>query len=191
MSFDLVYPHTKKFEGGYANDPVDRGGETFRGISRRHHPAWPGWPLIDAAKRSGLISVQVIDGHFADNLEMARLVESFYHQNFYHPMLRFTDRPRPVAKLFDAGVNLGVGGAVRLAQRIVETTADGVIGPLTQAAAMSFFSRRGEQEFIELFCVAQIQHYLTLAKNDPSQERFINGWIRRGLWQPLFGLSEA
>ena len=189
MSFNLVYPHTKKFEGGYVNDPVDRGGETFQGIARNFHTTWPGWHLIDAAKRAGHTSASAINNHFASNPQMTKLVEDFYHQQFYLPMTRFTDRQRPVAKMFDAGVNMGVGGAVKLAQRIVGTAADGAIGPLTQAAAAAYFSKHGEQEFIERFCVAQVQHYLDIVKRNPSQERFINGWLKRGVWQPLFGLA--
>jgi lysozyme family protein len=37
-------------EGGYANDPSDRGGETYKGISRNNFPNWKGWKLIDLHK---------------------------------------------------------------------------------------------------------------------------------------------
>ncbi len=37
-------------EGGYTNDPVDVGGETYRGIARRYNPQWEGWDLIDDTK---------------------------------------------------------------------------------------------------------------------------------------------
>ncbi len=53
MSFAEALKHTLEFEGGYANDPADRGGETFRGISRKNWPRWSGWDLIDQVKRKG------------------------------------------------------------------------------------------------------------------------------------------
>jgi lysozyme family protein len=37
-------------EGGYSNNPNDRGAETYRGISRKFHPDWRGWPIVDTAK---------------------------------------------------------------------------------------------------------------------------------------------
>lgn len=39
-------------EGGYANNPADSGGETYKGIARKFHPAWPGWKMVDDLKRS-------------------------------------------------------------------------------------------------------------------------------------------
>jgi type VI secretion system secreted protein VgrG len=43
MSWDnflKAFNTTMTFEGGYANDPDDAGGETYMGISRRYHPDW-------------------------------------------------------------------------------------------------------------------------------------------------------
>ncbi len=40
-------------EGGYANHPADKGGETYRGISRKANPNWEGWKYIDDVKRTG------------------------------------------------------------------------------------------------------------------------------------------
>lgn len=35
------------------NDPRDPGGQTCWGISRRYHPTWPGWRMVDAGTTSG------------------------------------------------------------------------------------------------------------------------------------------
>ena len=37
-NFSDAYALTSAHEGGYVNDPVDRGGETYRGIARRYFP---------------------------------------------------------------------------------------------------------------------------------------------------------
>ena len=50
MSFKKALEHTLKREGCYANHGKDRGKETYKGISRKYHPKWPGWELIDEAK---------------------------------------------------------------------------------------------------------------------------------------------
>lgn len=84
-AFENVLSHTLGFEGGYANDPADRGGETFRGISRKSWPNWPGWALIDQVKAAGLVSASAIDRRFADDAEMEKMVTDFYRDEFWKP----------------------------------------------------------------------------------------------------------
>ena len=42
-NFTQAYNLTSAHEGGYVNDALDRGGETYRGISRVYHSSWNGW----------------------------------------------------------------------------------------------------------------------------------------------------
>ena len=51
--FEKAFINTMGYEGGYVYDPDDAGGETYKGISRRYHPSWPGWRIIDKVKISG------------------------------------------------------------------------------------------------------------------------------------------
>lgn len=51
--FSHIAGDTLKHEGGYANHPADKGGETYRGITRKHNPEWSGWKYIDEVKRTG------------------------------------------------------------------------------------------------------------------------------------------
>jgi hypothetical protein len=48
--FNLFWPILHKNEGYYSNDPLDSGGETWEGISRKNNPSWSGWPIIDSYK---------------------------------------------------------------------------------------------------------------------------------------------
>ena len=48
--FDRAYAFTMGSEGEYQNDPIDPGGETWCGISRRANPDWPGWSIVDRIK---------------------------------------------------------------------------------------------------------------------------------------------
>ena len=41
-NFDEAFALTMKSEGGYANNPNDTGGETYKGVSRKNHPKWNG-----------------------------------------------------------------------------------------------------------------------------------------------------
>lgn len=51
--FSHIIPSTLSHEGGYANHKNDKGGETYRGITRKHNPNWNGWAFIDNVKRTG------------------------------------------------------------------------------------------------------------------------------------------
>ncbi|MBC7912857.1 MAG: hypothetical protein H7Y07_01930, partial [Pyrinomonadaceae bacterium] len=51
-NFDLAYKITMHNEGGYANDPQDNGGETWKGVARNFCPKWAGWVIVDRIKAS-------------------------------------------------------------------------------------------------------------------------------------------
>jgi len=51
--FSHILNDTLKHEGGYANHSADKGGETYRGITRKNNPNWQGWKYIDEVKRTG------------------------------------------------------------------------------------------------------------------------------------------
>ena len=48
--FSQAHAPVAVWEGGYANHPNDRGGETLCGIARRCHPGLVLWKLVDAEK---------------------------------------------------------------------------------------------------------------------------------------------
>ena len=50
--FLLFLPIVTRNEGLYDNDPVDPGGETCWGLTRRDEPNWEGWAVIDQVKKS-------------------------------------------------------------------------------------------------------------------------------------------
>ncbi len=189
MTFSEALKHTLEFEGGYANDPADRGGETFRGVSRKNWPHWGGWKLIDQAKGRGFKTRRAIDGFFAQNAEMEALVADFYGENFWRPFERLGLPPRIAAKLFDAAVNVGVSRAVKILQETLgglgaHLTADGKSGPLTIAAIKDVFARPGAEDgFMAGFIKRQEYFYRCLAKK-PGQEKFLKGWLRRAAWAP-------
>lgn len=71
--FYKYYPFLKQFEGGYVNDPDDSGGETYRGIARKHNPNWDGWEIVDDWKAKNgipkynfIIPIEYLDKLCAD-----------------------------------------------------------------------------------------------------------------------------
>lgn len=162
-----------KHEGGYVKDPDDLGGETYRGISRKFHPDWYGWRLIDKIKSKKIHAF--IDG---DSIELNDLVKSFYYDNFWLPIKGDEIRDSQIANLiFDFAVNAGVKRSVQIAQSVLEVEQDGIIGKQTLKA----LNEIDEEYFVVAFTVRRINFYVDSVKKRPANQKFFYGWVRRAL----------
>ena len=123
--FDQALGHVLEMEGGFTDDPYDPGGPTNRGITLKVFADWKGVPLDEKtgpalqAELRRIPEAAVRDIYFARYWAPAHCAELAAALAFFH---------------FDAAVNHGVTGAMRLLQRAVGTDADGEIGPNTRAA---------------------------------------------------------
>lgn len=156
-----------------SNDPRDPGGQTAWGISRRYHPTWPGWRLVDA----GVVARSVIEPVVSD---------------FYRALLREywdTLPPRLAPAVCDAVVNMGAGktgdeslGAVELLQLALNRLAgsdyvavDGDFGPQTRAAIKTVDA--GALAFCT--CAIRMAEYNRRARTDKSKTVWLSGWLNR------------
>lgn len=193
MNFSDALAVVLKHEGGYAFDPDDRGGETFRGISRVSWPGWAGWEGIDRVKAAGHTTRGAIDAWFKGDVKMDFHVASFYRRQFWEPCASLGAPGRVTAKLFNAAVNVGLGKASKLAQEVlndlggdlgIDLKVDGFAGAKTKEAARLFFSWPDtEDAFLTLYVEKQLNHYERLAQK-PGQEKFLSGWTKRAKWLP-------
>lgn len=98
-SFLTALNLTLKHEGGYSNNPKDKGGETYQGISRNFHPDWIGWSWLDRlpAKRWSQIWE-----------ELNSFVAAFYHEHYWtRYKLDLIDSQEVANIVFDWFVNSG------------------------------------------------------------------------------------
>jgi lysozyme family protein len=176
--FLAAYEKTNKREGMVlSNVPTDRGGMTFGGISRVHHPRWPGWAMIDKGDTK---SAQLLNLH-----------RGFYLQQFWEPLMLNGVISQPVAeKIYDTAVNCGPDRATRWAQTALnlanrggrewpDTVVDGKLGPASVNllnAAHKLPAR--EWLFLQVYESQQEMHYVNLALKDPSQEHNLLGWYK-------------
>lgn len=101
--YTLAFAKTMKHEAGYADVIGDKGGETYRGISRVFWPTWEGWKLVDDWK-GGVI------GSAALSASLDPLVMRFYRVNFWDRFQGDAVAALSVdiaCELFDTGVNMG------------------------------------------------------------------------------------
>lgn len=150
MNFSEALQHVLKHEGGYIDHPDDPGGETNFGIT---------------------VAVARENGYLGDmrTIPMS-VVESIYKRKYWDKV-RADEMPESVRfALFDYAVNSGPGAAIRALQRVLGVADDGVLGPMTLAAAQAQSAGLG----------ARLNGYrlkfMTELKIWPT---FSKGWARR------------
>ncbi|TGD73487.1 hypothetical protein E4634_10680 [Mangrovimicrobium sediminis] len=186
-SFDEALALVLRHEGGYADDPADRGGETYRGVARKIHPQWPGWRRIDAKKgKSGF------PGSLDSDATLQKAVAEFYRENYWAPIRGDQLPDNALAQeMFDTGVNMGVRRAVRFFQSALnllnrnqknyeDLVVDGWLGEKSLAALAKLMRGDDSPRFLlKLLNAMQAEAYMDIMRNDPTQERFARGWLER------------
>lgn len=179
-------------EGGFVDDPADRGGATKYGISLRFLIAEG---QIDA-NQDGFADFDFdmdgdIDGADIRKLTLVDAV-SLYHRCFWQPLACDTF-PAPIGEmLFDQAVNGGALAAKKLLQRAINACAvhlpdsprirvDGAIGPATMGALHSVLEHPGlgMPAVAEAYREAARARYRAIVAADPTQKRFLTGWLAR------------
>lgn len=158
-------------EGGYVNNPNDKGGPTNFGITQ-------------ATARA--------NGFAGDMRSMPREFAREVYRKQYVVAPGF-DRvavlsPAIAAELVDTGVNMGPDAATRFLQRALNLLTsevllmDGRIGPASLAALKDFLTRRGaegERRLLALLNAFQGTRYAELAEGRSKNRDFIYGWLAR------------
>ncbi len=185
-NFDTAYDITMAHEGGYDNNPNDVGGETYKGISRKFHPYWPGWDIIDAAK-----DLPDFPNSLYTNETLDKLTREFFKTNFWD-IVRGDEIPSQIIanELFDTGVNMNHIRAVLFLQKALnvlnkngklyaDISTDGRFGNGTLSALESCLDLGGESILYKIINVLQGNHYIEYMMKNPAQEMFARGWFAR------------
>lgn len=181
-AFDVTMGH----EGGYVNDPNDAGGETYKGIARRYNPDWSGWQVIDAAKDQPNFPAAL-----DDTPELQDSVYDFYKQRYWNPFWGDEIPDQQIAiELFDTGVNMGVGRAVKYLQQglnllnrngrlYADLVEDGDFGQNTLNALVTYLQNDPPDYLLKIMNILQGMHYINYMRKSPVQEKFARGWLKR------------
>lgn len=182
--FLLAFKETLAHEGGYVNNPNDRGGETYKGIARKFHPNWKGWAIIDDMKRMNGFQAKHLDA----NQMLQNMVQDFYKSEFWDKMnLDSVNDQRIATELFDTGVNMGIGMSGKFLQRVLNVAnkgeqyypnlkVDGDVGKTTVAALNK---HPMPDNILKGLNALQGARYIEICEANPSQEVFLNGWMKR------------
>lgn len=169
-NFDPALSVVLAHEGGWVDHPADPGGETNFGISMRFlrekgiKPQDIGLKDYAPGCLRGLTREAAADLYwrfFWDAIELGEVTDQL-----------------AATKLFDAAVNMGPAQAIKLAQRAVGATPDGVLGPLTRHAIGAMPGR----VFVSAMAAEMLRFYEALAASKPALAVFLPGWRARAAW---------
>lgn len=175
MNIEQYLDELIKREGGYVNNPADRGGATKYGITQA------------VARENGY------KGNMKDlPLDVAKAI---YRKNYW--ILPRFDQVNTLSsavaeELLDTGVNCGTVFARPLLQRALnllnnngkagwpDLSVDGIYGPATLNALKTYLDKRGkegEKVLVRVLNIMQGQRYIEICERNKSQEQFFYGWI--------------
>lgn len=175
MNIEQYLDELIKREGGYVNNPADRGGATKYGITQA------------VARENGW------NGNMKDlPLEFAKSI--YKKQYWLEPRFDQVNAlsPSVAEELLDTGVNCGPNFAKPLLQRALnllnnqgkagyaDLKVDGVYGSNTLGALKTYLSKRGkegEKVLVRVLNIMQGQRYIEICERNKSQEQFFYGWI--------------
>lgn len=191
MSFTNAYNETMDYEGGYAFDPDDRGGETYKGISRKHNPDWEGWAIIDDYK-SQTNNFKSGYSILYNDMELDLLTRDYYELVYWiRPKFNQIDKlfPELAEKMFDTGVNVGTGRVIKWLQsslnllnrnqkKYADISVDGGIGPNTLRTLSVAMGCNPKNRILTVLVVHQGEHYKGIMERNKSQEKYV-GWFDR------------
>lgn len=165
--FNQAIISTLNLEGGYVDDPDDKGGATNFGITKKTAVAF---------------------GYGGDMRTIPmELVHQIYKQQYWErPGFDrvATFLPALAQYAFDIGVNCGPKKAVEMLQEAAVLLGqdpgpiDGVLGKKSLDALLAVPANL-RPRIRQLLGVIHGAHYLEIVRANPSQRKFLGGWMRR------------
>lgn len=146
----------------FVDDPDDRGGATKWGVTE------------EVAEKHG---IKVRD--LTRDQAICIMISDYWSYDWVTSI-------RVATKLLDISVNSGKATAARLLQRALillgsdTVKEDGKIGPITRGATNAM----KEPKLLAGLAAVQIVRYLDIVRDDRTQQKWIGGWLVRGVKIP-------
>lgn len=157
---EKAVPRIRKWEGGWANSPYDRGGCTQRGVTIGTFRQFYGQNKTcdDLRRLTDEQWMHIFKSGYWDRIKGDKIAN------------------QSIADLFvDMAWGSGPVTAIRKVQKCLGTTADGIVGPKTLALLNA---PDKELTFNKLWNMRK-RWFENIVEKDPIQKRHLKGWLNR------------
>ena len=163
--FYSTIPLVLKYEGGFTDNPNDRGGRTNMGVTQG---------FLDTYKERAGVSVD--DVRYLKEEDAIELYRTEWNIYGFGKL----DNSNVMKLVYDFAVNSGPLVAIKYLQRILNSkgknlAVDGYIGENTNRAANSV----DEKWLVREIQKSRAEHCDRIVDKDPKQRKFIKGWFNR------------
>ena len=154
-----LIPIIKKWEGGYSDNPNDRGGATNSGVT--------------------LAVYQSVYGKNKTKNDLNRMTSDqwdyIFTKLYWNKWKADEINNQSIANILVDWVWMSGYGTIKKIQSLFGLTADGIVGNKT----ISYINSHDQEEVFNKIWNRRKSFYESLVKNNPSQKVFIKGWMNR------------
>ena len=161
----ILLPFILSFEGGFSNHPLDKGGPTNKGVTIAT------WRSVGYDK-DGDGDIDVDDLRLLTDTDVRdRVLRPHYWNRWKADQIK----SQSVANILVDWVWASGSNGIKIPQRILGVTVDGIVGPKTLAALNNWDPR----VLFDRLKAERVAFFERLIKANPSQAVFRKGWLRR------------
>ena len=154
-----LIPTIKKWEGGYSDNPNDRGGATNSGVT--------------------LAVYQSVYGKSKTKNDLKKMTSDqwdyIFTKLYWNKWKADEIKNQSIANILVDWVWMSGYGTIKKIQSLFGLTADGIVGNKT----ISYINSQDQEEVFNKIWNRRKQFYESLVKNNPSQKVFLKGWMNR------------
>lgn len=158
-------PFILKWEGGFVNDPADLGGATNMGVTIG---AWKSCGY----DKDGDGDIDVDDLRLLTREDVVnRVLKPHYWDRWKADEIK----SQSVANILVDWVWASGTHGIKIPQRLLGVTVDGIVGPKTIAAV----NARNPRELFDMIKIARFDFIEDICRKRPTNNKFKRGWMNR------------